>query len=54
MLLIISALVIVVSVVIVTPQYVNAASNNEHREYIWTPKIESIKRPVRSVSLNDE
>jgi hypothetical protein len=42
------------SLLLVLTEHTKIDSKNveDYREYIWTPKIESIKRPVRSVSLN--
>jgi hypothetical protein len=31
---------------------IDSKSVEDYREYIWNPKIESIRRPVRSISLN--
>src|SRR5215217_2856101 len=42
------------SLLLVLTEHTKIDSKNveDYREYIWTPNIESIKRPVRSVSLN--
>src|SRR5919202_2453354 len=42
------------SLLLVITEHTKIDSKNveDYREYIWNPKIESIKRPVRSVSLN--
>jgi hypothetical protein len=42
------------SLLLVLTEHTKIDSKNveDYRGYVWTPKIESIKRPVRSVSLN--
>jgi hypothetical protein len=41
------------SLLLVITEHTKIDSKNEdYREYIWNPKIELIKRPVRSISLN--
>ena len=42
------------SLLLVVTEYTKIDSKNteDYRDFIWSPKIESIKRPVRSVSLN--
>ena len=42
------------SLLLVLTEHTKIDSKNveDYREYIWNPKIESIKRPVKSVSLN--
>src|ERR687886_493369 len=42
------------SLLLVITEHTKIDSNNveDYRDFIWNPKIESIKRPVRSVSLN--
>ena len=44
------------SLLLVLTEHTKIDSKNveDYREYIWNPKIDRIKRPVRSVSLNDE
>jgi hypothetical protein len=43
------------SLLLVITEHTKVDSKNveDYREYIWNPKIESIKRPVKSVSLNE-
>ena len=42
------------SLLLIVTEYTKIDSKNaeDYRDFIWNPKIESIKRPVRSVSLN--
>ncbi len=42
------------SLLVVVTEHTKIDSKNveDYREYIWNPKIDSIKRPVRNVSLN--
>ena len=42
------------SLLLIVTEYTKIDSKNaeDYRDFIWNPKIESIKRPVRSLSLN--
>lgn len=41
------------SLLLIATEHTKIESKNveDYREYVWTPKIESIKRPVQSISL---